>query len=457
MSPGPGNDTVVLGSGDDSAIQTADDASDRIDGQAGLDTLRVLGTSEGEEFTLQALGGRARITRDTSPAVAEVSAVELADVSAAGGGDLVDIGNLAGSGVQLVETDLGAADGASDQLAAQGSALNDFIGASVTGDVVSVSGLGGGVIVRADNLRAEDRLTLFGGDGRDSITMTGAIGVTLDGGNGPDTLTGGTGVDRLRGGAGTDVAIGRKGDDVIDLGDGDDFVSHGPGDGNDIVDGSTGNDELHVVGSGAAETVGVSANGARARVGTADLGGVERVRLDLFGGADRVTVGDLAGTDLKVVSAEVGAGDNATDEVTVNGTPGKDTIKVAGGTVTGLAAQVKIAPAEARDKLTINGLDGADTIDSIAVPATGIRIQADGGLGDDVLLGGPGDDVAVGGDGADVLFTGGGDNVALGGRGDDVLRGEEGDDVLDGGADQDILIGNAGDDVLLNGEVVFDD
>ena len=229
VSPGPGNDTVVLGSGDDSAIQTADDASDRIDGQAGLDTLRVLGTSEAEEFT--AAGPRrprAHHARHVA-GVAEVSAVEIADVSAAGGGDLVDIGNLAGSGVQLVETDLGAADGASDQLAAQGSALNDFIGAGVTGDVVSVSGLGGGVIVRADNLRAEDRLTLFGGDGRDSITMTGAIGVTLDGGNGPDTLTGGTGVDRLRGGAGTDVAIGRKGDDVIDLGDGDDFVSHGPG------------------------------------------------------------------------------------------------------------------------------------------------------------------------------------------------------------------------------------
>ena len=55
----------------------------------------------------------------------------------------------------------------------------------MSGDAASVSGLGGGVNVRVDNLRADDRLTLFGGDGRDSITMTGAIGLTLDGGNGP--------------------------------------------------------------------------------------------------------------------------------------------------------------------------------------------------------------------------------------------------------------------------------
>ena len=265
VSPGDGNDTVVLGSGDDSAIQTAADASDRIDGQAGVDTLRVLGTSEAEEFTLQAVGGRARVTRDTAPAVAELSAVEIADVSAGAGADLVDIGNLAGSGVQLVETDLGAADGAADQLAAQGSAANDSIGASVTGDVVSVSGLGGGVHVRADNLRAEDRLALFGGDGRDSMTVTGTFGVTLDGGAGSDTLTGSDGPDHLRGGAGIDVAIGRKGDDSIDLGDGDDGVLHNPGDGSDSVDGGAGSDELQLRGSVAADTVNAVANGARVR------------------------------------------------------------------------------------------------------------------------------------------------------------------------------------------------
>ena len=84
-----------------------------------------------------------------------------------------------------------------------------------------------------------------------------------------------------------------------------------------------------------------------------------------------MNVGDLAGTGLASIDANVGAGDNATDEVTVSGTPAKDTIKVAGGGVTGLAARVNVTPAEGRDKLTLNGLDGPDTIDSIAVPATG--------------------------------------------------------------------------------------
>ena len=130
VNPGGGEDTVALGAGDDSAIQTATGDSDRIDGQLGLDTLRVLGTSESEEFTLQGLGDRARISRDTAPAVAELTAVEIADVSAADGADLVDIGNLAGSRLQRVDADLGAGDGARDQVFAQGGPVNDFIGIS---------------------------------------------------------------------------------------------------------------------------------------------------------------------------------------------------------------------------------------------------------------------------------------------------------------------------------------
>ena len=318
-----------------------------------------------------------------------------------------------------------------------------------------------------DNARAaDDRLTVFGGDGRDSITATvlsDVIGLAIDGGAGPDTITGSNAAESLRGGPGTDLVIGRKGDDAIDLGDGDDGVLWNDGDGNDTIEGSTGNDTVSVRGSGVAETVAAAPNGARVRVTrnvgsmALDVDDVERLDVDLLAGADRLNVADLAATDLKAIDADVGVGDNATDEVTISGTPGADTIKVSGGKVSGLAAQTTVAPAEPRDKLALNGLDGADSIDSIGVPATGIRIQSDGGLGDDVLLGGPGDDVFLGGAGADVLFAGSGDNVALGGAGDDVLRGEEGDDVLDGGADDDILIGNAGDDILLNGEVVFDD
>ena len=95
--------------------------------------------------------------------------------------------------------------------------------------------------MRIDNARAaDDLLTLFGGDGRDSITATslaGVIGVALDGGSGSDTLTGGDGPERLRGGAGIDLVIGRAGDDSIDLGDGDDGALYNESDGNDRIEG----------------------------------------------------------------------------------------------------------------------------------------------------------------------------------------------------------------------------
>ena len=72
VDPGPGEDAVALGNGDDSVIQTTTGDSDRIDGQLGLDTLRVLGAPETEEFTLQELGDRARNSRDASAAAAEL-------------------------------------------------------------------------------------------------------------------------------------------------------------------------------------------------------------------------------------------------------------------------------------------------------------------------------------------------------------------------------------------------
>ena len=137
--------------------------------------------------------------------------------------------------------------------------------------------------------------------------------------------------------------------------------------------------------------------------------------------------------------------------MTVNGTPGKDTIKVAGGTVTRPRRSGEDrARRGPRDKLDDQRAGRERTpIDSIAVP---VDRHPDPGqtaaAATTSLLGGPGDDVLIGGDGADDLFAGGGDNVALGGPGDDVLRGEEGDDVLDGGPDDDILIGNAGDYAL---------
>src|SRR4029453_4592307 len=77
---------------------------------------------------------------------------------------------------------------------------------------------------------------------------------------------------------------------------------------------------------------------------------------------------------------------------------------------------------------------GDDVVDGTGLTATAIGFTADGGDGNDVLIGAAGNDILYGGDG------------------DDVLIGNDGDDVLDGGAGDDILLGGNGNDVLLNGE-----
>ena len=164
-----------------------------------------------------------------------------------------------------------------------------------------------------------------------------------------------------------------------------------------------------------------------------DVNGVEQVNVAAPGGADTLTVNDLTGTDLTQLNLDLasppgsGAGDGQTDTVIVNGTNGDDAILVAndasGVTVRGLAAQVKITGAEgANDRLIVNALAGDDVVDASGLAVGAIQLTADGGDGNDVLIGSAGND------------------TLLGGAGDDVLIGGPGQDTLDGGPGNNILI-----------------
>ena len=63
----------------------------------------------------------------------------------------------------------------------------------------------------------------------------------------------------------------------------------------------------------------------------------------------------------------------------------------------------------------------AATTSSPASGLIGIQLTADGGEGDDVLIGGPGRATLFGGAGDDVLIGGGGLDILDGGSGDNVL------------------------------------
>jgi hypothetical protein len=87
----------------------------------------------------------------------------------------------------------------------------------------------------------------------------------------------------------------------------------------------------------------------------------------------------------------------------------------------GLSAQVNILNFDANDRLVIKGLAGDDVIEASGLAVSGILLTADGGAGDDILIGGDGDDVLIGGDGDDVLIGGGGLDVLDGGPGDNTV------------------------------------
>ena len=110
----------------------------------------------------------------------------------------------------------------------------------------------------------------------------------------------------------------------------------------------------------------------------------------------------------------------------VNGTTGDDAVTVAGNasgvSVTGLSAQVNITGAEtANDRLTINTLGGDDVLDASGLSAGAILLTANGGDGDDVLIGGAGNDTLNGDAGDDVLIGGPGLDILDGGPGNNIL------------------------------------
>ena len=119
-------------------------------------------------------------------------------------------------------------------------------------------------------------------------------------------------------------------------------------------------------------------------------------------------------------------GDGQSDTIMINATKGADAITITGGSsgisIVGLAAQINIAGFETTfDHLVINGLAGDDVIQGSGL-AAGIPFTANGGDGNDILIGGTGND------------------ILLGGAGDDVLIGGPGLDILDGGTGNNILI-----------------
>jgi Ca2+-binding RTX toxin-like protein len=242
-------------------------------------------------------------------------------------------------------------------------------------------------------------IRVFGRGGADVLTLnetSGALPVAmLYGGAGEDTLTGGSGHDLLFGGINNDALLGKGGQDFAFGGSGHDTLTGG--DANDLVLGEAGDDtfiwnpgddtDLNEGGSGA-DTVQVNGgNGAEDFTVTANG---TRVRFD-------------------------------------RGNPGPFTLDI--GTC---------------EHLLLNANGGNDTLACTGNLAALIQITADGGPGNDTLLGSNGNDTLLGGDDQDFLDGQQGADMVWLGTGDDTYQWDPGDgnDTVEGQAGSDRLVFN---------------
>jgi len=267
-----------------------------------------------------------------------------------------------------------------------------------------------GVIPTVLNTR---HITIFGSEGADRISFDESNGPLpgrmiygmggddwlsdsdsdgrIHGGDGNDIINGNGGADLLNGGWGNDTIDGGFGKDIINGGRGDDIISGGYGD--DIIWGWSGADLI--------------------------WGDRGADRIDGGSGDDRIVWNNGDGNDV----IEGGAGD---DSVQVNGTDSAGdhiVIRPNGQRVIVERSnfgnfQLDIGTVET---VEVNGQGGDDMI----VGSTGLN-----GLVKLELDGGDGNDFVAGADGADFLVGGRGNDTLIGNRGNDVILGEDGSDLF---------------------------
>ncbi|MDV3349703.1 calcium-binding protein [Leptothoe sp. LEGE 181152] len=468
-----GNDVAFLGAGHDRFIWNNGDGSDFINGGAGNDTTEVNGADgPGDEFELTEANGQAIFNRlNLGLFTLTNESIEKFKINGQGGDDSLTVGDLTDSDVQKVvfsggdgndildaresSTEIKARGGNGNDLLQGGSAEDTFYGGAgddvvvgqrgddtaylgrgddrfiwnngdgsdfIDGDAgfditqvngadgagdefdlsqengqaifnrlnlglftltneeieqFEINGQGGDDSLTVNDLTGSDvqKVVFSGGDGNDTLdARESSTTIEAFGGDGDDLLLGGSAVDTFFAGAGNDIVVGQRGNDIAYLEEGDDRFIWNNGDGSDFINGGLGFDVTQVNGAdGAGDEFDLRQVDGQAIFNRLNLGlftltneGIEQFEINGQGGDDSFTVGDLTGSEVESVLFSGGAGNDFLN---------------ASGTLT--------------------------------------PVTADGGDGNDILIGGAGDDILIGGDGADLLIGGAGNDILIGGDGAD--------------------------------------
>ena len=219
------------------------------------------------------------------------------------------------------------------------------------------------------------------------------------------------------------------------MGAGNDTFVWNPGDDNDTVEGQAGIDTLLFNGANIAENIDISANGGACPVHPRRRqrhDGSQRRRDDRLQRPRRRRQHQRqrpqpAPTSRKVNVDLGGAGGPATaqaDTIVINATNGDDVITVTNDngvvTVSGLGADVDDHRLRG-ERSHRHQRPRRRRRDRGVRPLRGMPLTANGGDGDDVLIGSAGNDTLLGGAGDDVLIGGGGQDVLDGGPGNNVV------------------------------------
>ncbi len=250
-------------------------------------------------------------------------------------------------------------------------------------------------------------IQVFGLNGQDVITISETNGAlpkaNLFGAAGNDVLTGGSGNDQLFGQGGNDTLLGKGGFDLLFGGSENDTLTGG-----DADDQSFGQ-----------------------------------------GGTDRMIWNPGDDTDLN-------EGGEAADTVEVNGGNGLEQFTTTANGTRVRFDRLNPAPFSidigTSEKLVLNANGGDDSFSATGNLAALIAITADGGAGNDTLLGSNGVDILLGGDGNDFVDGQQGNDVAFLGAGDDDFQWDPGDgnDVIEGqdGTDTMPFNGSAANEIM---------
>jgi RTX calcium-binding nonapeptide repeat (4 copies) len=195
VDAGRGADTVSLGNGADSFTWLPGQGSDVVEGGHGQDLMNFVGADIPEKFAVQANGSRVRFTRDAGNIVMDLDGVEEIDTKALGGADTFTAGDLTGTDLQRVETNLhgsnGGDDRAADVVTVNATEGDDTVLARGSAGNVTLTGLSARFDIEGANA-AQDELAVKLLGGNDVFDGTGlgadAIQLRVDGGTGVNVI-----------------------------------------------------------------------------------------------------------------------------------------------------------------------------------------------------------------------------------------------------------------------------